>query len=116
MGYWIYQEEQFDSIDEMIDYAMDNYIIRRSELFSWLDENFDASDILSRCSRCEFTDSVIDDIEGEYLDYVRESAEASGMPGEPFEFGDYIFDWVDGGRSFNKKRSVKKAAKMPKRR
>ena len=91
MGYWISEDDEdtFESKEEMVEYAINNEsYFDYDEFYRWLDDRYCASDILMNNEE-EF--EYIDEYDEWRIDYdVPDATE-----GEPYEYGDFVFDWVD---------------------
>ena len=90
-GGWV-----FDNVDDMIEDAEENCTYMDPYDFEcWLDENYDASDIIQMCREQQFTDSVYIDLEDEYNEYLRKKYKSEFEDGKDFEAFGIIYRWYD---------------------
>ena len=94
-GHWEYEGETFEDEQEMAQYVVDNESYSDPIDFErWLDDHYDASDIIQMLRENDYCDSVIIDLEDDYNEWRVDEAE-SAEPGEDYEFDGYTFKWVE---------------------
>ena len=90
MGYWISEDDEdtFESKEEMVRYVIENEHFDDYYFYEWLNENYNASDILqNNMEEYEYID--------EYNDYRVEYEAPDAEEGETYEYDGFTFDWVE---------------------
>ena len=96
MGHWICDGNHFKDIDEMIEYAKENIkYTDPGDITSWVDETYDASEILYRCRNETYAENVVIDLEDEYYDSVADDARDDCEEGKDITIFDSEFEWTD---------------------
>lgn len=94
-GHWEYKGEEFENENEMARYSVSNEsYLDPYEFYEWLDNTYEASDIIQMLMDCEFSESVYIDLLDEFNDWRVKNAE-DAKPGEDYEFGEFEFKWVE---------------------
>lgn len=95
MGHWEYKGKEFTDEQEMAQYAVDNESYMDPYDFeSWLDDHYDASEIVHMMRDAQYCDSVTIELEDDYNEWRVDEAEPA-EEGEDYEFGEYTFVWVE---------------------
>lgn len=94
-GHWEYEGKTFEDEQEMAQYVVDNEsYIDPLDFERWLDERYDASDIIQMLRETRFCDSVLIDLEDDYCEWRVDEAEPA-EPGKDYEFGGFTFKWIE---------------------
>ena len=93
-GHWEYRGETFEDEQEMAQYVVDNESYTDPFDFErWLDDHYDASDILHMLRENDYCDSVLIGLEDDYAEWRVDEADPA-EPGKDYVFDGFVFEWV----------------------
>ena len=93
-GHWECDGEEYCSEDEVREAVLERIDDDPYAFEVWLDDNYSASELLSKVSDCEFASSVQVDL---WSEFEQDTLDEMGMPVEGEDFiTDYMdFKWVE---------------------
>jgi len=93
---WTCDGKRFEDFDAMEEYARGNLsYVDPDDVESWVDDNYDASEIFRRCKHEQYAETVVIDIEDEYLDAMIDEARDEFDEGKDIQILDSLFEWED---------------------